>query len=70
MRRISESDNPVNTIRAEDAELPLIIAAKINQTTMTPAGTGQSHLVDRSNALPVFIFKQHDGLTRHRCRQA
>ncbi len=65
-----ESDNPVNTIRAEDAELALVIAAKIDQTTATPAGAGQCHLVDRSNALAVFILKQHDGLTRHRCRQA
>ena len=60
----------MNTIRAEDAEFALVIAAKIDQTTATPAGAGQCHLVDRSNALAVFILKQHDGLTRHRCRQA
>ena len=40
MKRILESDNPVNTIRAEDAELSLIIPAKVDQTTMTPAGAG------------------------------
>jgi hypothetical protein len=65
-----ESDNPMNAIRAEDAELPLVVAAKIDKTTMAPAGAGQRHLVDRSDTLPVFIFKQHDRLTRHRCRQA
>jgi hypothetical protein len=70
MRKILESDDPMNTVRAEDAELPLVIAAKIDQTATTPAGTGQRHLVDRSNALPVFILKQHDRLTRHRGRQA
>jgi hypothetical protein len=70
MRRILESDNPVNTVRTEDAELSLVITAKVNQTATTPAGAGQRHLVDRSDALPVFILKQHDRLTRHRCRKA
>jgi hypothetical protein len=70
MKRNLERDNPVNAIRAEDAELPLVIAAKIDETTTTPARAGQRYLVDRSDALPVFIFKQHDRLTRHRCRQA
>jgi hypothetical protein len=65
-----EGYNPVNAIRPEDAELALIIATKIDQTTATLAGAGQCHLVDRSGALPVFIFEQHEGLTRHRCRQA
>ena len=70
MRRNLESDNPVNAIRAEDAELALVIAAKVDETTATPASAGQRHLVDRSDALPVFVFKQHDRLARHRCRQA
>ena len=70
MKRNLESDNPVNAIRAEDAELPLVIAAKIDKTTAALASAGQRHLVDRSDALPVFIFKQHDRLARHRCRQA
>jgi hypothetical protein len=65
-----ESDNPVDTICAEDTEFSLIVAAKIDQTATTPAGARQRHLVDRSNTLPVFIFKQHDRLTRHGCRQA
>ena len=64
-----ESDNPMNAIRAEDAELPLVIAAKIDKTTAAPASAGQRYLVDRSDALPVFIFKQHDRLARHWCRQ-
>lgn len=70
MKKNSESDNPVNTIRTEDTELPLVVAAKVDQTTTASAGAGQCNLVDRSHALPVFIFKQHNGLTRHRCRQA
>jgi hypothetical protein len=70
MKRNLQSDNPVNAIRAEDAELPLVIAAKIDKTTTTLARAGQRYLVDRSDALPVFIFEQHDRLARHRCRQA
>jgi hypothetical protein len=70
VKRNLERDNPVNAIRAEDAELPLVIAAKIDKTTAALASAGQRHLVDRSDALPVFIFKQHDRLARHRCRQA
>jgi hypothetical protein len=46
MKKILESNNPVNTIRAEDAELTLVIAAKIDQTTTAPAGAGQRYLVD------------------------
>jgi hypothetical protein len=26
--------------------------------------------VDRTDALAVLVFEQHDRLTRHRCRQA
>jgi hypothetical protein len=70
MKKLLESDNPVNAIRPEDAELALVIAAEVDETTTAPAGAGQRHLVDRTDALPVFIFKQHDRLTRHRCRQA
>jgi hypothetical protein len=70
MNTVLERDNPVNAIRAEDAELPFVIAAKIDKTAAATAGAGQSHLVDRSHALPVFIFEQHDRLARHRCRQA
>jgi hypothetical protein len=65
-----ESYNPVNAIGPEDAELALVIAAKVNQAATTLAGAGQRHLVDRSDALPVFILKQNDRLTCHRCRQA
>jgi hypothetical protein len=67
MKKVLESDNPVNAIRPEDAELALVIAAKIDQTTTTPASAGQRHLVDRTDALPVLVFEQHDRLTRHRC---
>ena len=70
MKEVLESDNPVNAIRPEDAELALVIAAKIDQTTTTPASAGQRHLVDRTDALPVLLFEQHDRLTRHRGRQA
>jgi len=67
MKKLLESDNPVNAICPEDAELALVIAAKIDQTTTTPASAGQRHLVDRTDALPVLVFEQHDRLTRHRC---
>ncbi len=67
MKKPLESDNPVNAIRPEDAELALVIAAKIDQTTTTLASAGQRHLVDRTDALPVLVFEQHDRLTRHRC---
>jgi hypothetical protein len=67
---VLQSDNPVNAVRPEDAELALVIATKVNQTTTTPASAGQRHLVDRTDALPVLVFEQHDRLTRHRCRQA
>jgi hypothetical protein len=70
MKKILESDNPVNAIRPEYAELALVIAAEVDETTTPPAGAGQRHLVDRTDALPVFIFEQHDRLTRHRCGQA
>ena len=68
--KLLEGYYPVNAIRPEDAELAFIVATKIDQTSATLAGAGQGHLVDRSGALPIFIFKQHEGLTRHRCRQA
>jgi hypothetical protein len=56
----------VNAIRAEDAELALVIAAKVNEAATTFARTGQRYLVNRSNALAVFILKQHNRLARHR----
>ena len=65
-----ESYNPMNAIRPEDAELALVIAAKIDQATTAAARAGQRHLVDRTDALAVLVFEQHDRLTRHRCRQA
>ena len=55
----------MNAIRAEDAELALVIAAKVDETTTTFARTGQRYLVNRANALAVFILKQHHGLARH-----
>jgi hypothetical protein len=67
MKKILESDNPVNAIRPEDAELALVIAAKVDQATTAPACTGQRHLVDRTDALAILVFEQHDRLTRHRC---
>jgi hypothetical protein len=70
MKNILESYNPVNAICPEDAELTLVIAAEIDQTTTTPASAGQRHLVNRTNASPVLVFEQHYRLTRHRCRQA
>jgi hypothetical protein len=70
MKNLLESHNPVNAVCPEDAELALVIAAKVDQTTTTPASAGQRHLVDRTDALPILILKQNDRLTRHRCRQA
>ena len=70
MKSLLESDNPVDAICPEDAELAFVIAAKVDQTTTAPASAGQRHLVDRTDALPVLVFEQHDRLTRHRCRQA
>ena len=67
MKKILESDNPVNAIRPEDAELALVIAAEVDETTTPPAGAGQRHLVDRTDALAILVFEQHDRLTRHRC---
>ena len=62
MKEVLKSDNPVNAICPEDAELPLIIATKVDQATSAPASAGQRHLVDRTDALPVLVFEQHDGL--------
>jgi hypothetical protein len=70
MKKVLESDNPVNAICPEDAELALVIATKVDETTTTPASAGQRHLVDRTDALPVLVFEQHDRLTRHRCGKA
>lgn len=60
----------MNAIRPKDAELALVITAKVDEPATTLAGTGECDLVDRSNALAVFIFKQYNGLARHRRRQA
>ena len=60
----------MNAIRPEDAELALVVATKEDQATMAPTSAGQRHLVDRTDALPVLLFEQHDRLARHRCRQA
>ena len=60
----------MNAICAEYAELALVIAAKVDEAATTLAGTSECHLVDRSNALAVFIFEQYNGLARHRRRQA
>ena len=70
MKKLLESYNPVDAVRPKDAELALVIAAKVNQTTTTATSAGQRHLMNRTDALPVLVFEQHDGLTRHRCRQA
>jgi hypothetical protein len=67
MKKLLKSNNPVNAIRPEDAELALVIAAKVDQATTTPACAGQRHLVDRPDALAILVFEQHDRLTRHRC---
>jgi hypothetical protein len=67
---VLESDNAVNAICPEDAELALVIATKIDQTTAAPPGAGQRYLVDRTDPLPVLVFEQHERLTRHRRRQA
>jgi hypothetical protein len=67
MKKFLKSNNPVNAIRPEDAELALVIAAKVDQATTTPACAGQRHLVDRTDALAILVFEQHDRLTRHRC---
>ena len=69
MKKILESNHPVDAIRPEDAELALVIPAEIDETTTAPSGAGQSDLMDRPHALPVFIFKQNKRLTRHRRRQ-
>jgi hypothetical protein len=65
-----EGYNPVNAVRPKDAEFAFVVAAKVDQTTTTPTSAGQRDLVDRTYALPVLVFEQHDRLTRHRCRQA
>jgi hypothetical protein len=40
MKKNLESDHPMNAVRPEDAELALVIAAKIDETTAPPAGAG------------------------------
>jgi hypothetical protein len=40
MRKDLESDHPVYAVRPEDAELALVIAAKIDETTAPSAGAG------------------------------
>ena len=61
-----ERYNPVNAISPEDAELALVITAEVNEAAMSLTGAGERHLVNRSNALPVFILEQHNGLALHR----
>jgi hypothetical protein len=65
-----ERYHPVNAICAENAELAFVVTAKVNQAAATLPGAGERYLMDRSDALPVLILKQHHRLTRHRCRQA
>lgn len=60
----------MNAIRPKDAELALVIAAKVDEAATTLAGTSECHLVDRSNALAVFILEQYNGLASHGRRQA
>jgi hypothetical protein len=62
--------NPMNAIGAKDAEPAFIVAAEINQAAMALAGTGERHLVNRSNALPIFILEQDNRLAGHRGGQA
>ena len=64
-----KGDYPVNAIRPKNAELALVIAAKVDEPATTLAGTGQRYLVDRSNALAVLRLEQYNGLARHRRRQ-
>jgi hypothetical protein len=62
--------NPVNAICPEDAELALVIAAKVDQTPTATARAGQRDLMDRTYALAILVFEEHERLTRHRGRQA
>jgi hypothetical protein len=66
-RGFLERDNAVNTVGAEDAELAFVITAKVDETAATLTRARQRHLVNRSDALPVFIFKQDNRLTCHGC---
>jgi hypothetical protein len=65
-----ECDHPVNTIGAEDTELTFVVTTKVNKTTMTFAGTGQGHLVNGSDTLPVFVLQQDHRLAGHWSGQA
>jgi hypothetical protein len=60
----------MNAICAKNAELALVITAEVDQAAATLAGACQRHLVDRSDALPVFILEQYNRLARHRRGQA
>jgi hypothetical protein len=69
-KHVLERYNPVNAIGAKDAEPAFIVAAEINQAAMALAGTGERHLVNRTNALPIFILEQDNRLAGHRGGQA
>jgi hypothetical protein len=56
----------VNAISPENAELALVITAEVDETAVSLTGAGERHLVNRSNAVPVFILEQHNGLARQR----
>jgi hypothetical protein len=60
----------VNAICAEDAEFALVITAKVDEAATALSCTGQRNLVDRPDALAVFILEQHNGLASHGCGQA
>ncbi len=56
----------MDAIGPEDAEFAFVVTTKIDETASTLAGASQRYLVNRSDALPVLVLKQHNGLARHR----
>jgi hypothetical protein len=58
----------MDAVCPENAELALVITAEIYEAAPTFAGTGQCNLMDRADALAIFILKQYNRLAGHRRR--
>jgi hypothetical protein len=63
--RTLEGSYLVDTVGAENTELPLSVAAKVNASATTLRSTGEKDLIGRPAAWPVFVLDQYLPLHGH-----
>lgn len=57
----------VDAISPKDAELALVVTAKVDKSAVALAGTGKGDLVHGSHTSPVFVLDHDNRLGSHRC---